>query len=231
MRRPAAERNPDLAQVADLIVRRTNEFRKQEGRQPVKTDDKLAATAQYFAQYMARTEEYSHTADGNQPGERAKKHGYKYCLIAENIAYEYNSGGFTTAGLAEGFLEGWKKSSGHRENMLDRDMTQTGVAVAKNEKTGYFYAVQMFGRPESEKITFKISNQANTPIRYQLGGQEFSLPVSYTRTHDLCRPSEVRLLGTDEASPKDKRQTFTPKNGDRYRAIVDDSGEIRIVKE
>src|SRR5438067_432234 len=99
-RRPSAEGAPDLAQVVDLIVRRTNEFRKQERRQPVKSEAKLTATAQYFAEYMARTGEYGHTADGNQPGGRAKKHDYAYCVIAENIAYEYNSAGFSTDNLA-----------------------------------------------------------------------------------------------------------------------------------
>jgi hypothetical protein len=215
----------------DLIIRRTNEFRKQEGRQPVTPEDKLTATARYFAEYMARTGAYGHTADGDQPGERAKKYGYQYCLIAENIAYEYNSAGFTTKDLADAFFEGWKKSPGHRENMLDRDVTQTGVAAAKSEKTGYYYAVQMFGRPESAKVTFKISNQTNAPIRYEVGGQGFSLAVSYTRTHELCRPAELRMLATGEASPKDKGEIFTPKSGDRYRAVMDESGEIRIVRE
>lgn len=42
---------------------------------PVDPNPKLTQTAQYFANYMARTNKYGHTADGSRPGERARKHG------------------------------------------------------------------------------------------------------------------------------------------------------------
>jgi len=90
----ASKRGPDLSEAVDVIVRRTNEFRKKEGHQDVKVDAKLADTARYFAEYMARTDEYGHSADGSRAGDRAKKHGYQYCVIAENIGYEYSSAGF-----------------------------------------------------------------------------------------------------------------------------------------
>ena len=79
--------------------------------------------------------------------ERARRHGYAWCFIAENIAYQYDSRGFATESLAHGIVEGWKKSAGHRRNLLAREATHTGVAVARSEKTGYYYAVQLFGRP------------------------------------------------------------------------------------
>jgi uncharacterized protein YkwD len=43
-------------------------------------------------------------------------------------------------------VEGWKRSPGHRRNLLAREATQTGVAVARSDQ-GYYYAVQLFGRP------------------------------------------------------------------------------------
>src|SRR5262249_17679704 len=140
----ASKRSPDISEAVDVIVRRTNEFRKKEGHQDVKVDAKLADTARYFAEYMARTDEYGHSADGSRAGDRAKKHGYQYCVIAENIAYEYSSAGFSTAELAKKFFEGWKNSSEHRKNMSDPDITGTGVAIARSEKSGYYYAVQLF---------------------------------------------------------------------------------------
>src|SRR5437868_585814 len=66
----APGRQPKLAPVADLIVRSTNEFRQQEKRKPVESNPQLIKTAQYFADYMARTNQYGHTADGNQPTDR-----------------------------------------------------------------------------------------------------------------------------------------------------------------
>ena len=44
---------------------------------------------------------------GKEPAERVAQHGYKYCLVAENIAYEFSSAGFTTRQLAQELLEGW----------------------------------------------------------------------------------------------------------------------------
>ena len=130
---PAAAR-PDLARVEELISKLTNEFRRQEGRPEVQRNPKLTAAAHSFADYVARTNRFGHTADGSQPWERAKKQGYKYCVIAENIAYEYNSAGFGTEELARSFVEGWKHSPPHRKNMLDPDLTDIGVGVAAQPK-------------------------------------------------------------------------------------------------
>ena len=106
-------------------------------------------------------------ADGSRPADRAARHGYEFCVIAENIAYAYNSEGYTTEELGATFVEGWKHSPGHRRNMLDPDVSQTGVAVARSEKTGYYYAVQMFGRPRSQAIEFQVSNRTEAEVAYR----------------------------------------------------------------
>lgn len=138
----------DLPAVEKLVVDATNAFRGQEGLDSVRPDRALAKAAQDFADYMARTDRYGHTADGRNPADRARGQGYGYCLLAENIAYQYNSAGFRTAELARGFVEGWKHSPGHRKNMLEPAVTDTAVAVAHSEKSGRYYAVQMFGQPK-----------------------------------------------------------------------------------
>src|SRR5690606_15257530 len=142
-------------------------------------DEDLAKTAAEFARYMARTDKYGHRADDRSPSERATAQGYQYCLVSENIAYQFQTQGFQTAKLVEGFVDGWKDSPGHRENMLEPAVTQTGVAVAQSETTGVFYAVQMFGRPQSAKIGFRLANPTEVSLEYQLGGQKFSLPPRY----------------------------------------------------
>jgi len=139
----------DLSGAEKLIVDATNAFRREEGLGAVKSDSALAHAARDFAEFMAHTGRYGHTADGRNPGDRATGNGYGYCLVAENIAYQYNSAGFRTAELARGFVDGWKRSPGHRKNMLDPAATDTAVAVARSATSGYYYAVQMFGRPKS----------------------------------------------------------------------------------
>jgi uncharacterized protein YkwD len=199
----------DVAKVTALIVDRTNDFRKAEKREPVKVNAELTKAAEYFARFMADTGKYGHEADDQKPSDRARKHGYDYCLVLENIAYQYSSEGFNTDDLATGLVKGWKESPGHRKNMLDPDVTETGVAVARSEKTGYYYAVQMFGRPKSAAIVFKVANQADVALEYTIGEEKFTLDPRYTQTHTRCRPSEVAFqaptgLGTVKAGGAEK---------------------------
>jgi uncharacterized protein YkwD len=139
---------PDLAQVERRVVQGTNEFRQEHGRGTLGVNAKLAAAAQEFARFMARTGKYSHDADGRRPRERVLAHGYRYCMVAENISYQFSSEGFESVELASRLLEGWKRSPGHRANMLDGAAVHTAVALARSS-TGYFYAVQLFGSPHA----------------------------------------------------------------------------------
>ncbi len=147
--RTSGDKAPDLDKTTKLLVEGTNAFRKEEHRAELKTNSRLAETAHEFAAFMASTDKYGHDADGSQPADRVKKHGYEYCKVAENIAYEFNSAGFTAEDLSRGFLEGWKKSPGHRANMLDPELMEVGMAVAHSEQSDKYYAVQVFGRPRS----------------------------------------------------------------------------------
>lgn len=206
--RPAGD-TADVASVTAGIVERTNDFRKGEKREPVKINGELTKTAEYFATFMADTGKYGHEADDQKPADRAKKHGYDYCIVLENIAYQYSSEGFTTDALTTAFVKGWQESPGHRKSMLDSDVTETGVAVARSEKTGYYYAVQMFGRPKSQAIAFKIENATDVAVEYKLGEEKFTLEPRYTRTHTVCRPDEIAFqtpigLGTLKASGGEK---------------------------
>jgi uncharacterized protein YkwD len=218
---------PDLAQVVMRIISHTNEFRQTEGRQKVEPSQQLMETARDFAQFMARTDKYGHTADGNRPAARAKQHGYHSCVVAENIAYQSSTEGFTTEELAQEFFQGWQQSPGHRQNMLDAAVTETGVAVARSEQTGYYYAVQMFGLPKSQMIEFQITNQSNVVIEYEIGGQKLSLPPWSTRTHQQCRSAEVTFQGLDMP----ERPTVQPHDGDHYAIVQEDSGIFRLQKQ
>lgn len=213
---------PDAEEVADVIVKQTNKFRDAEGLRKLEHDAELHATAQYFADYMARTDRYGHRADGNRPSERAETYGYMYCLIAENIAYQYSSAGFSVDELATGFVKGWKTSPPHRKNMLDADVLETGVAVAQSDSSGYWYAVQMFGRPKSAAIEFTITNRSDSRVEYTIRDRSFLLPPSYTRTHMRCREPQVNF-----EFPAGRTPTIHPTSGDSY-AIVSESGQLNI---
>ena len=212
----------DLSSAEKIVVDATNAFRREEGLGTVKPDPALGHAARDFAEFMAHTDRYGHTADGRNPGDRAAGKGYDHCLVAENIAYQYNSGGFRTAELARGFVEGWKRSPEHRKNMLEPAATDTALAVARSEKSGRYYAVQMFGRPKSERIEFRITNAAPQAVRYRIANQEYSLRPRETRIHWLCGPEDLALRAGGGA--------VRPNRGDRL-VVVSDASRLAIRRE
>jgi uncharacterized protein YkwD len=190
--RPQQQANLDKAGKA--IFDEINKFRKSKKLVPVVRNDVLDQTAQSFAEFMASTGKYGHFADGRSFFDRAAAQGYDYCLIEENIAMEFKSNGYATGPLAHKFAGGWENSPPHQQNILNPAVTQTGVGIAQSQETGAYFAVQLFGRPKSEVIEFKISNSTASTVNYQVGHETFELPPRYTRTHTLCSDQEIALL-------------------------------------
>lgn len=200
---PAATADTSLA--AERIVEATNAFRRESDLGALALEAKLAAAARDFVQFMARTGKFAHDADGRTPPQRARRHGYDYCMVAENIGYLFRTRGFTADELARGLVEGWKRSSGHRKNLLDREATETAVAVAR-AKDGRYYAVQLFGRPASLSVTFTVANESRTSAAtYRVGGTTHTLSPLTERTHEVCSAEPVTLGG----------RTVRPRGGER----------------
>ena len=185
---------PDLQQAERIIRERTNAFRKQHGLPPVAPAEPLTTAAQEFATWMAEHQKYGHQADGRTPGDRVEAAGYTPCLVAENIAYQFNSVGFETEKLGESFFVGWRESPPHRANMLQADATQTGVGIAQNPESGKYFAVQLFGRPREASISFKITNHTTDSVRYRIGQRNYSIQPRYTMTHSECGSRTVVFL-------------------------------------
>jgi Cysteine-rich secretory protein family len=213
---------PDLSQTEIAIVEMTNTFRKERRLGEVKPNAALMAAAGVLAAYLAKTGTFAHEADGRSPAERAEAQGYHYCLVSENLAMNLDSRGFESWALAREAVEGWKNSPGHRANMLQPTVTETGVAVARAPgRDPKFISVQMFGRPETFKVEFRIENQARAPIRYTLGEDTHTLPLRSIVTHTSCEPDQLTFERAGGA------QHFEPHNGDRF--VVRAWGEAIVI--
>jgi len=116
---------------------------------------------------MARRDNLDHDGFMTRRGPRGAR--------AENVAYGCKD--------SPCVIQQWVRSSGHRKNMLDPDVTDTGVAVARSEKTGRYYAVQMFGRPKSAAVKFSVANESGEAVTYEVGGESFELPPDAGSTH------------------------------------------------
>ena len=111
----------DPAAAAAII----SAYRKSNGLPPVTLDPKLMKIAAAQAKKMAAANNLSH---GNFP-RRLAAGGYDAAVAAENIGAGYHN-------LNEAFA-GWRASSHHRANMLKKDVTKMGIAVAYNKSSKF----------------------------------------------------------------------------------------------
>lgn len=221
---PERGQQAEPAQVAAVVTQQVNAFRAANGLAVLAGNPSLTEAAQRFADYMASNDQYGHEADGRPPTERARAQGYEYCVVAENIGYQFSSIGFASDELAARFVEGWEESPGHRRNMLLPQVVDTGVGIARSPRTRRYYAVQMFGRPKSAATRFEIGNRSNTDVRYQLDGESFTLSPRVTRTHQGCFGGTLKLLEAEgPAGPG-----FQPRDGGRYTVQRDEAGQLRL---
>ena len=107
------------------IILQTNKERASAGLSALKSDPSLQALAQQKASDMFKRQYFAHVSpDGDKVGSLAKKQGYKYLLIGENLAF----------GVFENdadVVKAWMESKGHRSNILDKRYTNIGLAAQK----------------------------------------------------------------------------------------------------
>lgn len=219
---------PDVPQVEATIVALTNQFRRENKLADVRPNPVLAVAARAFADYLARTGQFSHTADGRKPAERIRAAGYAYCDFAENLARHQSAQGFETSALARHVVEGWKGSPGHRQNMLQPHVTETGVAVARSAD-GAYLSVQLFGQPESLKYQFRIENLSPATIEFNVAGKQNTLQPRVTLRLGQCQPVAVSIESV-KMNGSDRRidARFEPKNGDAIKVTGDALSSIRV---
>jgi serralysin len=135
--------------TAKIVLAIINAARAEEGCGPLKLNSKLMAAAKTHANNMAVKNFFGHSnKDGSKFSGRVKKQGYKYRMVAENIAAGQSS--------AKQVAYDWLGSSGHRKNIMTCKLKDTGIAVAYqaddepilgNSKPFYYYWVQVFAAP------------------------------------------------------------------------------------
>lgn len=121
----AAAPAPALTQVSTASVptelTQINALRRAAGVGALQPSAALDRAAELHAADMVRSGYFSHTGtNGSSVGDRARQQGYRYGLIAENIA----QGDPSLAAV----LDSWMGSSGHRRNLLNRRVTDYGLA-------------------------------------------------------------------------------------------------------
>ncbi len=220
---------PDVPSVELAIVELTNAFRVEQKLAPVKPNAKLTAAARAYAEFLARSNLFSHTADGRQHSDRVKSAGYEYCETSENLALNLDSRGFETRQLASDAVEGWKRSPGHRKNLVSPHVTEIGVGVAKARDQEKYLSVQLFGRPEILKYTFNIQNDVRYPVTYKFGTETHVIKPGIVDTHTACQPASIVFeQARSMISGKALKSTYAARHGDTYKITGSTAGNVVI---
>lgn len=125
-----------LSSDENTIIKLTNAERARVGAAPLKVNSKLMIAARKHSDAMARSNELTHTLNGKGPADRVLAAGYRYSMVAENIAYNQRT--------PKAAVKSWMGSEGHRANILNPKFREIGVGIAYSTK-GEPYYTEVFG--------------------------------------------------------------------------------------
>ena len=222
---------PDLPQTEAAIIALTNSFRRSERLGEVTPSKVLTAAAHAFAAYLAKSGSFAHEADGRTPAARATAAGYRYCAIAENLALDMDSRGFSTGRLAAEAMAGWRNSPPHRKNLLAPDVTEIGVGIAKAADKEKYLSVQLLGRPQSLSYSFKIENRTGWTISYTAGLQTVELKPRFIMTHSPCGPVAVTFQKASQGIFKSQPLDMTRRVAGKAHYVIEAVGDTITVGE
>ena len=127
------ERTPQAPTTpfVESVVAAMNRERAAHGLRPLRLESRLSMAAEDRVGDMMRKHYFDHVSpDGLQPFTWVRKRGYSYRIVGENLALGYRT--------SQSVVTGWMSSPGHRENVLQRQFDEVGIAVADaSPKSGY----------------------------------------------------------------------------------------------
>jgi uncharacterized protein YkwD len=132
----SARVGPTEARIFNLI----NAERRHRGLKALAYNPELDQMAKIQAQNMAHFRKMAHVIpEAKLPTmkDRARHVGYPFGRLAENVALGYPD--------APTVVHGWMTSRGHRANILNSDVVETGIGIAQSSSGGVYYC-QVFGR-------------------------------------------------------------------------------------
>lgn len=118
---PAGARAAEDPAFQRAMIQALNEIRRAHRLRAVAAEPRLEAAALDQARDCAARRDLDHRGrDGSGVDDRVTRHGYRYLVVAENLAANLKDAAAVAAA--------WMGSEGHRRNMLNPEFTQAGAA-------------------------------------------------------------------------------------------------------
>ncbi len=145
--------------IAQDMIELTNMSRIEAGIAPLLINEKLAGAAREKANDMFRFQYFDHTSpNGTTPWDFIKSAGYEYKYAGENLAIDFVS--------ANGAHKALMESSPHRDNILNMNYTEIGIAVKEDifEGNKSIIIVEEFAAPLYKKTDASYSSSENVKL-------------------------------------------------------------------
>jgi hypothetical protein len=177
--------------TSSRIIQLTNEERIKNGLGALQENASLSKAAAGKAKDIIDNDYFAHISpSGVTPWFWIQQQGYSYSVAGENLAIDFVQ--------AEDVVSAWMASPGHKENILQPDYTETGMAVLTGDFQGgtSTIVVHMFGLPTGVVRPSQSSLSARAPITEEVAP---ALPESSTppKVIEPVAPTlpEIKLLG------------------------------------
>jgi uncharacterized protein YkwD len=131
----------EMTKAERRLLELVNEERTKANLPALRPHPLLFKAARGHSANMAKQRKMEHILDGKKPAQRVEAAGYDWGKVTENLITSDQS----DVSL-ERIVKEWMDSKIHRENILMKDVTETGLGIAKNPKDEIYYT-QVFARP------------------------------------------------------------------------------------
>ncbi len=160
----------------DSIIEETNNERAAYGLSILSANSQLTAAAYAKAQDIFEYQYWSHYGpEGQTPWDFILSSGYDYVYAGENLAKGFSS--------SEALMSAWMASKSHRENIINANYSDIGVAVVSGDLQGsnVILVVQMFGSLVATPPALPVTSQLGASAASQI---EILYPSNDTLTSD-----------------------------------------------
>ncbi len=176
------------AYSAGTLISMTNSARSNSGLGSLSTNPQLTSAAYAKAQDMLANQYFAHTSpSGKTPWDFIKGAGYNYSYAGENLAIGYSD--------ASELFNAWMNSATHRQNILNPNFREIGMAVVSGTYEGAqtIVVAQEFGAPVDGG---QVASEQATPASENTSGPQAtntpSLPtVTFVREKTNFSPQTI----------------------------------------
>jgi hypothetical protein len=208
------------AYSAGDLVSLTNSARARNGLGALSTNSALTSAAYAKAEDMLNDDYFAHTSpDGTTPWDFIHNSGYSYAYAGENLAIGYSD--------ASELFSAWMASATHRENILNPNYREVGIAVVSGTYEGAETVVvaQEFGAQESTGSE-QVASEA-TPAATQSSSGEGQTNLSTPAN------SQTSTSGSQTFQLIKDKSNFKPQaifTGEEVTFQVTVSGEVQSLE-